>query len=209
MADEDTSHPLDGSSDPDSYDIVSSTELNNTVEFNQTSNEPHQGDIHQVDDEQNIDLNQDNQQAEKESLRKKDKKCCKKLRKKRYSDVVINTQPSHTVTTGKNKHNKRKDSTESYNGFVCCFLANSNDNDSEKCCGNCCGSTCLDGFGNCFENCVCPSCDCDCECPSFDCGYECPSFDCGYECPSFDCDCECGDCEGFDGFDFDAGSTGS
>ena len=206
MADENAenaSYPLDGSSDPDSYDIVSAAELSNQPELNQTSLELEQGDIHQADDEENIDLDQENQQAEKKSLRKKDKKCCKNLRKKRgkqYSDVVINTQPSHAVTTGKDKHNRRKESTESYSGFVCCFLANSNDNDSEKCCGNWCGSTCFDGFGNCFEN---------CECPSFDCGCDCPSFDCGYKCPSFDCDCECGDCEGFDGFDFDAGSTGS
>ena len=203
MADGNASHPLDGSSDPDSYDIVSSTELNDTPEFKQTSNESQQGDIHEAHDEQNIDLDQENRQAEKESLRKKDKKCCKKLRKKRgkqYTDVVINTQPSNRITTGKNKHSRRKDSTESYSGFVCCFLANSNDSDSEKCCDNCCESTCFDGFGNCFKNCECPSCDCDCECPSFDC-------DC--ECPSFDCDCECGDCEGFDGFDFDAGSSGS
>ena len=203
MADGNASHPLDHSSDLDSYDIVSPTEVSNTAEFKQTSNELQQGDIHQAHDEQNIDLDHENQQAEKESLRKKDKKCCKKLRKKRgkqYSDVVINTQPSHRVTTGKNKHSRRKDSTESYSGFVCCFLANSNDSDSEKCCGNCCESTCFDAFGNCFKNCECPSCDCDCECPSFDC-------DC--ECPSFDCDCECGDCEGFDGFDFDAGSSGS
>ena len=200
---ENASRPLDDSSDPDSYDIVSATELSNPTGLNQTSAKLEQRDIHQANDEKNIGLDQENQQAEKESLIKKEKKCCKNLRKKRgkqYSDAVITTQPSHTLATGKNKHNRRKDSTESYSGFACCFLANSNDNDSEKCCGNCCGSSCSDAFGNCFENCECPSCDCDCECPSFDC-------DC--ECPSFDCDCECGDCEGFDGFDFDAGSTGS
>ena len=181
---ENASHPLDGSSDADSCDIVSATELSNPAELNQTSIELEQGDIHQANDEENIYLDQENQQAEKESLRKKGQKC-KNLRKKRgkqYSDVVINTQPSHTVVTGKNKHNRRKNSTESYSGFVCCFLANSNDNDSEKYCGNCCESSCFDGFGNCFENCQCPSCDC--------------------ECPSCNC-------EGFDGFDFDAGSTGS
>ena len=134
MADENSenaSHPLDGSSDADSCDIVSATELSNPAELNQTSIELEQGDIHQANDEENIYLDQENQQAEKESLRKKGQKC-KNLRKKRgkqYSDVVINTQPSHTVVTGKNKQNRRKNSTESYSGFVCCFLANSNDND--------------------------------------------------------------------------------
>ena len=134
MADENSenaSHPLDGSSDGDSCDIVSATELSNPAELNQTSIELEQGDIHQANDEENIYLDQENQQAEKESLRKKGQKC-KNLRKKRgkqYSDVVINTQPSHAVVTGKNKHNRRKNSTESYSGFVCCFLANSNDND--------------------------------------------------------------------------------
>ena len=119
MADENAEnapYPLDGSSNPDNYDIVSATELSNPAELNQTSLQLEQGDVHQADDEKNIDLDQENQQAEKESLRKKHKKCCKNLRKKRgkqYNDVVINKQALQAVTTGKNKHNWRKESTES------------------------------------------------------------------------------------------------
>ena len=48
MADENSenaSHPLDGSSDADSCDIVSATELSNPPELNQTSIELEQGDI--------------------------------------------------------------------------------------------------------------------------------------------------------------------
>ena len=117
MADENeenASYPLDGSSNPDNYDIVSATELSNPAELNQSSLQLEQGDIHQADDEKNIDLDQENQQAEEESLRKKHKKFCKNLRKKRGKQYnVINKQALQAVRTGKNKHNWRKESTES------------------------------------------------------------------------------------------------
>ena len=68
MADENSenaSHPLDGSSDADSCDIVSATELSNPAELNQTSIELEQGDIHQANDEENIYLDQETNKLKK------------------------------------------------------------------------------------------------------------------------------------------------
>ena len=59
MADENAenaSYPLDGSSNPDNYDIVSATELSKPAELNQSSLQLEQGDIHQADDEKTLIL---------------------------------------------------------------------------------------------------------------------------------------------------------